>query len=124
MRVFQRYFGRMAKVIKKRPRQFAKKLFEKRFIAKKTMEKVESFVGLTSLQEAEILLRAVDTGNITDESGKWLKKFCRFLDKRQCLKELSAQMLEKFGRLCDVGVQALTTFVQFFKSFIVKLRYM
>ena len=100
MRVFRRYFTRMAKCIQQYPHQLASKLFAKGFISEKTLEIVKSSTGLTSFEKAEILLRAVDTRNITDETGKCLKKFCRFLAKYQSLKEVSEQMRKKFGRLC------------------------
>ena len=100
MRVFQRYFTKMAKCIQQSPQQLADKLSKKGFISETTLEKLKSSSGLTSLQKAEILLRAVDTRNITDESGKWLKKFCKFLAKYQDLKHVSEQIQTKLGRLC------------------------
>ena len=114
MRVFQRYFARMAKCIQQCPQKLADKLFKKGFISEKTLEKVKSSTVLTPLQKAEILLRAVDTGNITDESGKWLKKFCRFLAKYQGLKDVSEQIQKKLGRLCTsmYRVHVQTTPVQ------------
>ena len=100
MRVFRRYFARMAKCMQQYPHQLAGKLFVKGFISEKTMERVKSSTELTPLQKAEVLLRAVDTRNITDETGKCLKKFCKFLAKYHGLKEVSEQMWKKFGRLC------------------------
>ena len=100
MRVFRQYFARIAKCMQHYPHQLASKLFAKGFISEKTQETVKSSTGLTSLQKAEILLRAVDTRNITDETGKHLKKFCKFLAKYQGLKEVSEQMRKKLGRLC------------------------
>ena len=100
MRVFQRYFTQMAKCIQPCPQQMANKLCAKEFISEKTQEKVKSSTEITSLQKAEILLRAVDTGNITDESGKWLKKFCKFLAKYQGLKRISEQIQKELGKFC------------------------
>ena len=99
MRVFQRYFARMAKCIQQCPQKLADKLSEKGFISEKTLGKVTSSTGLKPLQKAEILLRAVDIGNITDESGRWLKKFCRFLAKYQGLQDVSEQIHKKLGKL-------------------------
>ena len=99
MRVFRQYSPQMAKCIEQWPQKFADKLSKKGFISEKTLGKMKSSTGLTPHQKAEILLRAVDTGNITDESGKWLKKFCRFLAKYQSLKDISEQIRTKLGRL-------------------------
>ena len=102
MRAFQQYFPQMAKLIQTCPQHLAKKLEDKGLIAKKTLEKVNSSTGLTSLQKAEVLLRAVDTKNVTDDSenGESLKKFCKVLGKYQNLKQVSQRLWNKFGRLC------------------------
>ena len=122
MRAFKRYFAQMAKCIQQSPQQLAKKLFKKKLIAEKTLEKVKSSTGLSSLQKAEILLRAVDMRNITDESGKSLKKFCRVLDKYLNLKEVLKQMLKKFGRLSNTCVSYTLPSLKIFKvKFGVKL---
>ena len=115
MRIFQRYFHRMVKCVQQCPPKFADELSEKGFISENTLGKVKSSSGLTPLQKAEILLRAVDTRNITDESGKWLKKFCRFLAKYQSLKDISEQVQKKLGRLCTsmYHVHVQTTRVHF-----------
>ena len=111
MGVFRKYSSQMAKCIQHCPPNFADKLLKKGFISEKTLRKVKCSSGVTPLQKAKILLRAVDTGNITDESGKWLKKFCRFLAKYQGLKDISEQIQTKLGRLfismCHVHVYLL-----------------
>ena len=100
MRVFRQCSPQMTKCIQQCPQNFSDKLCKKGFISEKTLRKVKSSSGLTQLQKAKILLRAVDTGNIADESGKWLKKFCRFLAKYEGLNDISEQIQKNLGRLC------------------------
>ena len=99
LRMFQRYFARMANALKECPGVVASDLYSKHLIARETVEKVHFTSGLTPHDKAIILLMAVEPSIADSKSDKALKKLCGILSKHPNMKKLSNQIMKSYGKL-------------------------
>ena len=99
LRVFQRYFARMADACKECPGAVANELYSNHLITGETVDKVHFSSGLTPNDKATALLRAVEP-KLTDREGhKTLRKLCGLLAKHPTMKKLSSQIMKEYGKL-------------------------
>ena len=97
LRVFQRYFARIADALKECPGEVANKLYSNHLIARATVDKVHFTSGLSPYEEAIILLMAAEPQIVNSTSDKPLRKLCGILAKHPHMKKLSSQIMKKYG---------------------------
>ena len=98
LRVFQRYFARMADAVRECPGAVANELFSKRLIARETLERVQSTLGLAPHDKASILLMAVEPMVAGSKGEKVLRKLCGILASKANVTELPKRMMAKYGK--------------------------
>ena len=99
LRMFQRYFARMANALKECPGAVANDLYSNQLISRETVDKVNLTLGLTPLEKATILLMAVEPAIADAKSDKALKKLCGVLAKHPNMKWLSNHMMKRYSEL-------------------------
>ena len=99
LRMFQRYFARLANALKECPGVVANDLYSSHLIARETVDKVHFTSGLTPHDKATILLMAVEPSIADSKSDKALKKLCGILSKHPNMKKLSKQIVKRYGKL-------------------------
>ena len=99
LRMFQRYFARMANALKECPGVVANDLYSNHLIARETVDKVHLTLGLTPHDKATILLMAVEPGIADSKSDKALRKLCGILAKHPNMRKLSNHIMKRYGKL-------------------------
>ena len=96
-KVFQHFFARMAEAISESPERMANELFSKEIISKDTLGKVQ-VASTAPYEKATSLLLAVQATISSGDSDKGLRKLCKIMSKFVNMKQLSAQIMEKYGK--------------------------
>ena len=97
LRMFQRYFARMADALKECPGVVANDLYSNHLITRETVDKVHLTLGLTPHEKATILLMAVEPAMADSKSDKALRKLCGILAKHPNMKRLSNHIMKRYG---------------------------
>ena len=98
MEVFQRYFARMADVLKECPEAVANDLYSNHLITRETVDKM-LLPCFTPHQKATTLLMAVQPKIDECKSDKALKKLCGMLAKYPNMRKLSHLIIKTYGEL-------------------------
>ena len=98
LRVFQRYFARMADALKECPGVVANDLYSNHLIARETVDKMH-LTSLTPHEKATILLMAVEPKIAECKSDKALRKLCGILAKYPNMRKLSHLIIKRYGEL-------------------------
>ena len=99
LRMFQRYFARMANAFRECPGVVANDLYSNHLIARDTVDKVHFTSGLTPHDKATILLMAVEPKIADSKDDKALRKLCGILSKHPNMKKLSNHIMKRYGKL-------------------------
>ena len=102
-KIFQHFFARMADAISNSSERMANELFSISLISRDTLGKVR-IASATTYDKATTLLLDVQAKMSSSESDKDLRKLCEIMSKFENMKQLSAQIMEKyskFGMLLD-----------------------
>ena len=97
-KVFQHFFARMSDAISESPERMASELFSKKLISRDTLGKIQ-VASTAPYEKASSLLLAVQATISSSESDKDLRKLCKTLSKFPNFKQLSTQIMEKYGKL-------------------------
>ena len=97
LRVFQRYFARMANALKECPGVVASEFYSNQLIARETLEKVH--IIPLPYDKAVTMLMAVEPKIADSKSEKSMRKLCGMLAKHPSMKKLSREMMKTYGKL-------------------------
>ena len=96
-KVFQHFLARMADAISESPERMAIQLFSKKLISRDTLGKAQ-VASTAPYDKASSLLLAVQATISSSGSDKDLRKLCKILSKFPNMKQLSSQIVEKYGK--------------------------
>ena len=99
LRMFQRYFARMANALEECPGVVANDLYSNHLIARETVNKVHFTLGLTPHDKATILLMAVEPSIADSKSDKALRQLCEILSKHPNMERISNCIMKRYGKL-------------------------
>ena len=88
----------MVDAISESPERMANELFSNKLISKDTLDKVRVATTLP-YEKASSLVDAVQARISTSGNDKDLRKLCRIVSKFTNMKELSAKIMGKYGKL-------------------------
>lgn len=99
--VFDHYYLDMGEAFTENPDQLANDLCRQGVIRKREMENVQVLHDPDKKAHSLLmaLLMAVDLGGLHDDSDKTLRIVCRIMSKHDNLKQLSHQMMKRYGQL-------------------------
>ena len=87
----------MADAISESPERMAIQLFSKKLISKETLGKIQ-VASTAPYEKASSLLLAVQATISSSGSDKDLRKLCKIMSKFANIKQLSIQIMEKYGK--------------------------
>ena len=96
-KVFQHFLARMADAVSESPERMAIQLFSKKLISRETLGKIQ-VASTAPYEKASCLLLAVQATISSSGSDKDLRKLCKILSKFPNTKQLSVQIMEKYGK--------------------------
>lgn len=94
LRVLQHYYFELCEALSGDPHQMALAMYSKELISRDEKRLAMEGHGtmITSLQKAEVLVRAIERRTLTDSNGTALIAFCQLLEKRPTLGNIAARM--------------------------------
>ena len=96
-KVFQQFFAQLADAISESPERMANELFSKSLISRDTLGKVQ-VASTPAYEKATSLLLAVQAKMTSTGNDQDLKNQCEIMSKFENMKQLSAQIMEKYSK--------------------------